>query len=63
MDISNWDKFNKNYSVIIEKKKNELIDNKEEFLSNIKIKIKDLTEKLKTQHKRLQKKALKKKKK
>jgi len=63
MDISNWDKFNKNYSIIIEKKKNELIDNKEEFLSNIKIKIKDLTEKLKTQHKRLQKKALKKKKK
>ncbi len=56
MDIANWDKFNKNYSVIIEKKLSHLKEQKADFMTKTRVRIKDLTKKLKEQHAKMMKK-------
>jgi len=56
MDIADWDRFNKNYSVIIEKKLSSLKENKEDWFEQTRIKIKDFTRKLRDKQKNISKK-------
>ena len=63
MDIANWDKFNKNYSKIIEKKIKHFSENKDDWMAKTRIKIKDITQQLKEQHKKISKQIANKKKK